>query len=156
MERISDHITYQEAIKSQTGVRLGIVNQPSEVELANMIHVGKTIFDPVREFVGGALFVSSFFRCEALNSAIGGSSTSQHRSGEAVDVDAQVYGGKTNKEIFDFIRLNLEFDQLIWEFGTEEEPDWVHVSKQRLGQNRGEILVAYKRNGWTKYKPWNG
>lgn len=140
---ISEFINYAEAIKSQTAERLGINNIPGTAELRAMKHVAVNIFDRVRLFVGGPLFVSSFFRCLALNLAIGGSKTSQHMKGEAIDIDAHVYGRKTNKEVFDFIRGTLEFDQLIWEFGTTTEPAWVHVSLKQSG-NRREVLRAYR------------
>lgn len=116
-----------------------------------MKYVATAIFDPTREFVGGPLYVSSFFRCEALNTAIGGSRTSDHRFGRAIDIDADPYGGKTNKQVFDFIRENLEFDQLIWEFGTDTNPAWVHVGKRKSG-NRGQVLRAFRdERGRTKY-----
>lgn len=154
MTRISKYISYAEAIKSQTATRLGISNVPGEQELKAMRNIGTRLFDRVREFVGGPLFVSSFFRCYLLNHAIGGSELSQHRKGEAIDIDAHPYGGKTNAEIFDFIRNELEFDQLIWEFGSTSEPDWVHVSLKLSGKNRKQVLRAYKVNGFTRYEPF--
>ena len=71
--------------------------------------------------------------------------------GQALDLDAHIFGGVTNREIFDYIKDNLEFDQLIFEFGTEEEPDWVHVSYNK-GNNRKQVLRAIRENGKTKYK----
>ena len=158
MVKLSQYVSLEEAIKSQMATRMGIRNEPSEVELAAMRYVASSLFDPVRAFVGGALAVSSFFRCAALNNSIGGSATSQHCKGQAIDIDADVYGVKRegnhvlnpNRMIFNFIRDNLEFDQLIWEFGTTENPDWVHVSKTR-GANRGQVLRAYRENGKTHY-----
>jgi len=155
-EQISKYVTWKEATKSQTAVRLQLDNTPKNPShILNMRHVAETIFDPVREFNGGPLYVSSFYRSIELNEAIGGSPRSQHCKGEAIDLDADVYGGKTNQEIFEFIRDNLDFDQLIHEFGEEENPAWVHVScKYDTQQNRGSILRAYKENGVTKYKKW--
>jgi hypothetical protein len=157
MKDISNHISYQEAVKSQAAERLGINNTPNEEQLRNMQFVGKTVFDLVRQFVGGILFISSFFRSKVLNAALGGSETSDHCNGCAIDIDADVYNtnGVTNKDIFYFILDHLHFDQLIWEFGTDENPAWVHVSKRRLGQNRRQVLRAYRdKNNRVHYRPF--
>jgi hypothetical protein len=97
------------------------------------------------------IFIASGFRCENLNTLVGGSKTSQHRLGEALDIDADNYGGITNKQIFDYIKTNLHFDQLIWEFGTNENPEWVHVSYKPKG-NRNSVLKAKKVGGKTIYE----
>src|SRR5690606_41828148 len=144
---ISKYITYKEATKSQTATRLGIDNKPTEDHLAAMKHVASEVFDKVRAHFGVPLGVSSFYRGPELNKAIGGSKTSQHMKGEAIDIDADMYGGVTNKEIFDYIRENLTVDQMIWEFGTDDDPAWVHVSLRRDGKKRGQILTAYKETG---------
>lgn len=100
--------------------------------------VAETCFEPIRNHFGIPLPVSSFFRCEALNKAIGGSKTSQHCKGEAIDMDAD--GSPiTNKQIFDWAKANLKFDQLIWEYGTSENPAWVHISFSKHG-NRNQVL----------------
>ena len=101
-------------------------------------------------WVGGAIKVTSFFRSEKLNQAIGGSVSSQHCQGRAIDID-DVYGYKTNAEMFNYIKNNLDFDNLIWEFGTDDNPDWVHVSYVSNERNRGQVLRAIKENGKTKY-----
>lgn len=145
---ISKYISYKEATKSQTATRLGIDNKPTEDHLAAMKHVAREVFDKVRAHFGVPLGVSSFYRGPELNKAIGGSKTSQHMKGEAIDIDADMYGGVTNKEIFDYIKDNLTFDQLINEFNYS----WVHVSLRRDGKNRGQVLEAYSENGKTKYK----
>lgn len=152
MSKISTYVSYAEAIKSQTAERKGIVNTPTTEALENMKHVAKNVFDKVRRHLGVPLIVSSFFRSPELNKAIGGSSTSQHMKGEAIDIDHP----KLNKKIFDYIRKNLVFDQLINEFPDENGvPSWVHVSLKREGENRGEVLIAYSENGKTKYKPYD-
>lgn len=138
MDRISKYISYKEATHSQTAVRRKIDNKPSPTELENMKYVATQIFDKVREHFGIPLTVSSFYRCAALNTAVGGSKTSQHMTGQAIDIDADG-SSITNAEIFDYIKNNFEFDQLIWEFGTPLEPAWVHVSLKRTG-NRKQIL----------------
>lgn len=148
--RISKYVSYEEAVKSQTAERKGINNQPDTEQTENMKYVAKNVFDKVREHLGVPLFVSSFFRCPQLNKAIGGSPTSQHCKGEAIDIDHP----KLNKKVFDYIRKNLTFDQLIWEFGDETSPAWVHVSLTK-DHNRMQVLIAYKDDkGKTKYKPY--
>jgi uncharacterized protein YcbK (DUF882 family) len=135
---ISQYISYTEATISQTAVRNKIDNTPNKEELDAMKHVASQVFDKVREHFGKPLKVSSFFRCSKLNKAVGGSSTSQHMKGEAIDI--QGLSGIKNSEIFDYIKNNLEYDQLIWEFGNSKEPAWVHVSLKLKGKNRKQIL----------------
>jgi hypothetical protein len=150
MTRISKHISYKEATRSITAIRLGIDNKPFEYELGNMKAVAENIFEPLRKWVGGAIKVTSFFRSEKLNQAIGGSVSSQHCQGRAIDID-DVYGHKTNAEMFEYIKDNLDFDTIIWEFGTDDNPAWIHVSYVSNERNRGRVLKAIKENGKTKY-----
>lgn len=152
MNKISKHISYAEATKSSTAIRLGIDNTPNDEQLANMKLVAEEVFEPVRAFVGKPLSVNSFFRNEATNQAIGGSSRSQHCKGQAIDIDGDAYG-VDNKLIFDFIRAEVLFDQLIWEFGTDKQPAWIHVSRVKDG-NRRQVLQAKKIDGKTKYVPF--
>lgn len=147
--RISKNISYNEAIKSQTAVRHGLDNTPNKEQLKAMKLVANKIFQPVREEYGVPIFVSSFFRAPKVNVKAGGSATSSHPKGEAIDMDADVYGEVTNSEIFHYIKDNLEFDQLIWEYGDGENPAWVHASYSADG-NRNQILIIYKENGKTK------
>ena len=150
MEKISKHISYKEGTRSITALRKGINNIPNDYELANMELIAAKIFEPLREWVGGPIKINSFFRCEELNTAIGGSSNSQHCQGRAIDID-DTYGHKTNAEMFEYIRTNLNFDQIIWEFGTDTNPDWVHVSYVSEEQNRNRCLKASRENGKTVY-----
>ena len=150
--KVSDYVTFGEAIKSQTAERLGIDNYPDIETFSRMRNVATNIFDPVRKFIGGPLGVSSFYRSIDLNIAIGGSATSQHITGEAIDIDCDMFSVSTNKNVFDFIRAELEFDQLIWEFGTNENPAWVHVSLSFNAKNRRQVLRAYRCNKKTKYE----
>ena len=149
--KLTENLSLAEVIKSGTAKRLGIDNKPTPEHLANLLLVAEYVFQPIREHFGKPLYVSSGYRSEALNKAIKGSSRSQHCKGEALDLDAQVYGGFTNKELFDYIKDNLVFDQMIWEFGTDEEPDWVHVSYKK-GKNRGEILRVERIDGKNQYR----
>ena len=151
MNRISKHITYKEATRSVTALRLGIENKPSEYELQNMELIAEKVFEPLREAVNGPIKINSFYRSEELNKAIGGSSRSQHCQGRAIDID-DVYGYVSNSYMYYYIKDNLDFDQLIWEFGTDTEPDWVHVSYVDSDSNRKRCLLAYKEKGKTKYK----
>ena len=95
---ISEHITYSESIKSSTAIRKGIENIPTEYQMQNMSQVADKVFEPLREWVGGPIKVTSFFRCEELNKAIGGSSRSQHCEGRAIDVD-DIYNYKSNARV---------------------------------------------------------
>jgi zinc D-Ala-D-Ala carboxypeptidase len=155
MEKISKYLSYKEAIKSPTALRLGINNEPNPEQLENMKYVAKEIFDPVRDFIGGPLAATSFFRSKELNDAVPGSSkTSQHMSGEAVDLDTDVYGVGRNIDVFNYIRNNLIFDQVINEYPDKfGNPSWVHVSKRRTG-NRGEVLVKLK-DRYIKYSDYS-
>ena len=148
---ISEHITYNESIKSSTAIRKGIENIPTEYELQNMGLVAEKVFEPLREWVKGPIKITSFFRSEELNKTIGGSSKSQHCEGRAIDVD-DIYNYKSNAEMFYFIKNNLNFDQLIWEYGNSHNPDWVHLSFISETQNRQRVLQAFRVNNKTEYK----
>ena len=150
MSKISKHITLREGIESFTAKRKGIENIPSEYELTNMVGVAENVFEPLRKWVNGAIKINSFYRSPELNKAIGGSSKSQHCQGRAIDID-DVYGHKTNAEMYNYIKNNLDFDQLIWEFGTDENPDWVHVSYVSNDENRRRCLKASREGGKTVY-----
>lgn len=149
--KISEHISYKEATRSVTALRLGIDNTPNEYQLQNMEIIAKNVFEPLRKAVGGAIKINSFFRCEDLNKAIGGSSRSQHCQGRAIDVDDN-YGYMSNNDMYNYIKENLDFDQLIFEFPDENgNASWIHVSYIDADSNRKRCLKAVKENGKTKY-----
>ena len=148
---ISKHISYREGVYSTTATRLGIDNTPNDEQLENMELVAEEVFEPLRAYVGGPIKINSFFRSPKLNTAIGGSSKSQHCKGQAIDID-DTFGRATNAEMYHFIKKHLDFDQMIWEFGDEDNPDWVHVSYVSSDKNRNRCLQAYKEKGKTKYK----
>ena len=150
MENISKHISYHEGTYSQTGVRRNLDNTPNEDQLKCMKEVSENLFEPLREWVGGPIKINSFFRGEPVNTAIGGSRKSQHMKGQAIDID-DTFGHKTNAEMYHYIKDNLDFDQMIWEFGNDDNPNWVHVSYVSPEKNRNVCLKAYKKNGRTKY-----
>jgi zinc D-Ala-D-Ala carboxypeptidase len=150
--KLSKNLTLKEVTKSDTANRLGIDNTPEDFDIKNLRAIAEEVFQPLRDHFGVPLFVSSGFRSKKLNKAIGGSKYSQHMVGEALDIDADVYGSVTNRELFMFIKENLIFDQLIWEFGDDDTPDWVHVSYKEKGQNRKQVKRAYRDSKGVYYK----
>jgi hypothetical protein len=146
MKRISKHISYKEATGSNYAKQYGIKNKPNDEQIENMQLLAEKVFEPLREWVDAPIRVNSMFRCEKLNSGIGGSSTSSHLKGEAMDITSM--GGKSNLEMFHYIRTELDFDQLIWEFGAE--PKWLHVSYNK-DKNRKQVLVTKKRGVYYTY-----
>ncbi len=153
MPRLSKHLNLAEVIRSDTAKRLGIDNTPTAEHTANLAALAVAIFEPLREHFGAPIYISSGYRSKALNDATpGASATSQHSSGEALDLDQDgKRNGVTNQMVFDYIRANLPFDQLIWEFGDDRNPDWVHVSYSRT-RKRGQVLRAVREGGKAVYK----
>ena len=147
---ISKHISDKEGTRSVTALRLNIDNQPSTYEKQNMELIAKKVFEPLRQHVNGPIKINSFYRSIELNKAIGGSSKSQHCEGRAMDID-DTYGYMSNADMYNYIKNNLDYDQLIWEFGNDKNPDWVHVSYVDADTNRKRCLKAIRENGKTKY-----
>lgn len=148
--QLSKNLSLAEMIRSESAKRKGISNMPTEEHLANMKKLATNVFQPIREYFNVPIHISSGYRSLELNKAIKGSKTSQHCTGEAIDIDMD--GTKvTNKQVFDYIKNNIVFDQMIWEFGTDLNPDWVHVSYESTGKQRKQILKAIKKNGKTSY-----
>jgi zinc D-Ala-D-Ala carboxypeptidase len=153
--QLSKNLSLLEMTNSQTAKRLGISNQPTEAHLASMKVLAENIFQPIRKHFTKPIWISSGYRSEALNKAVGGSATSQHSKGEAIDIDMDGHKGPTNAEVFNYIKENLNFDQLIWEFGSKTSPDWVHVSYKKGGPQRKQILRAVRNStGKTIYENW--
>ena len=148
--KISKHISWKEGTFSRTALRRGLDNTPDKKQLQCMKEVAEAVFEPLREWVGGPIKINSFFRGEPVNTAIGGSKTSQHMKGQAIDID-DTFGHKTNAEMYHYIKDNLDFDQLIWEFGDDKNPNWVHVSYVSHRPNRKRLTIAKKINGRTRY-----
>ena len=149
---LSKNLTLDEVTQSPTQKRLGINNIPSPKEIANLKLLAEKIFQPIREHFGCPILISSGYRSKELNKVIGGSETSQHCKGEALDLDIDGFKlNITNKDIFNFIKSNLSFDQLIWEYGTDLNPEWIHVSYSSTGKQRGEVLRCNKINGKPNY-----
>jgi hypothetical protein len=151
--KLSKHLDLSEVIRSDSAKRNGISNMPTGEHIANFMLLAEKIFEPIREHFGVPIHISSGYRSKELNAKIGGSATSQHCKGQAVDIDMDnSTNGVTNADVFNYIKDNLPFDQLIWEFGNEDNCDWVHVSYVPNG--RKQILKAFKMNGATKYFPY--
>ena len=148
---ISKHISYKEGVYSITATRRGIDNTPDDDQLHFMEIIAENVFEPLRQHVGGPIKINSFFRCVELNKAIGGSATSQHCKGQAIDID-DTFGVMSNAEMYSWVKDNLDFDQMIWEFGDDNNPNWVHISYVSPDKNRNRCLKAYKENKKTKYK----
>jgi hypothetical protein len=151
MVQISEHISYDEATNSPTAEAKGISNEPTLEHLKAMRLVAVNCFEPARKYFNVPLHINSFYRGKELNEAVKGSATSQHCKGEAIDIDGK--GKVKNSALFNFIKANVTFSQLIAEFPVNGEPSWVHVSYSASG-NKGEILIAIKENGKTKYLPY--
>jgi hypothetical protein len=153
--QLSEHLSLAEVTRSESAKRKGISNMPTPAHIENFKLLAENIFEPIRKHFGKPIHISSGYRSDALNKAIGGSKTSQHCTGEAIDIDMDgSANGITNKMVFDYIKDNLNFDQLIWEFGTASNPDWVHVSYESTGKQRKQVLRAVKSGGATSYVPY--
>jgi hypothetical protein len=132
--KISEHISYNEATNSATAIRNGIDNTPSPDALVSMKRIAEVCFEPLRKWYGKPIRINSFYRSPELNVKVGGSKTSQHCKGEAIDMSA---GSKEeNKKLFDWCKANLIFDQLIDEY----DYSWIHISF-RIRDNRNQVLV---------------
>ncbi len=150
--KISTHLNLAEVTRSDSAKRHGIDNTPTAEHLENFKLLAEKVFEPIRLHFKEPIFISSGYRSKALNDFIGGSASSQHCKGQAIDIDMDgSKGGVTNKMVFDFIKSRLDFDQLIWEFGTDANPDWVHVSYVKIG-NRKQKLKAVRVGGKTMYQ----
>jgi zinc D-Ala-D-Ala carboxypeptidase len=160
--QLSKNLELSEVTRSETAKRKGISNMPTPEHIENFKKLAENVFQPIREHFGVPIRISSGYRSEALNKAIGGAgkvingkyvASSQHCKGEAIDIDMDG-SSITNKQVFDFIKEKLNFDQLIWEFGTSTNPDWVHVSYDSEGKQRKQILKAVKQGSSTSYVPY--
>ena len=150
--KLSAHFALAEFTRSESAKRHGVSNEPTAEHLENLKVLCEKVLEPIR-IKFGPINISSGYRSKSLNHYIGGSLKSQHCEAKAADIDQDGMGGATNTEIFNFIKDSLDFDQLIWEFGDNNKPDWVHVSYNK-GANRKQVLRALKVNGKTVYAPY--
>jgi len=139
---LSKHVTLKEFQASGLATLRNLNNEMSESQIASAKLLCENVFEPLRLYLNTPIKISSGFRSVQLNKMIGGSATSQHTKGEAMDLQINAKG-------FNFIKDKLEFDQLIWEFGNDEQPSWVHVSFS--SRNRKQVLKASKKNGKIIY-----
>lgn len=138
---ISKHISLSEATKSQLAIRKGIDNTPGPKHIEAMKLVANMCFEPLRVWYGKPIGITSFYRSSALNRALKGSRRSQHMLGQAIDIDADVFNnGITNRDIYKWLVNNVDYDQIIWEFGDDKNPAWVHISYVAKGKNRRQQL----------------
>jgi hypothetical protein len=153
--KLSEHLDLSEVVRSESAKRKGISNMPTAEHTANFKILAEKVFEPIREHFRCPIHISSGYRSKELNAAIGGSATSEHCSGQAIDIDMDgTPNGVTNRMVFDYIKDNLDFNQLIFEFGDAQNPDWVHVSYSATGNQRKQILRASRVNGKTTYSPY--
>ena len=130
--KLSKNFILQEFLVTNTGLS----NQLTSEALVNIEYLVKNLLQPLRDAYGKPIKINSGYRSVAVNKAVGGSTNSQHTKGQAVDILSD-----DNKALFDLIKNNFEFDQLIWEYGTDKQPAWVHVSIKKTG-NRKQIMRA--------------
>lgn len=136
MERISKHISWEEGKVSQTAARMGIDNTPDAETVKRMKLVAEKCFEPIREHYGKPITITSFYRSWELNGNVKGSSkTSQHPQGEAID-----FVTEDMKGLIEWIRKNIEYDQLIYEYGDDNSPAWIHISYTEQRPNRQQTL----------------
>ena len=155
MSKISEHLELSEVIRSEQAKRMGVSNMPTAEHIENFKKLAENVFEKIRNNFRVPIHISSGYRSVELNKAIKGSSTSQHCRGEAIDIDMDGSpNGVTNKMVFDYIYKNLDYDQLIWEFGTSENPDWVHVSYSSTGKQRKQTLKAIRGASGTSYQQY--
>lgn len=149
--QLTKNFSLIELTSSETAVRKGIDNTPTQLVVTNLKELCENVMQPLRDWYGKPINITSGYRSPKLNKAIGGSTTSEHCFGQAIDFTLPV---EDYKPVFEFIRTKLEYSQLIWEMGNDTAPQWIHVSF-RLGNNRKQVLKAYKNAiGQTKYKPY--
>jgi len=150
--KLSEHLDLSEVTRSNEAKRKGISNLPTPEHIENFKKLAENIFEPIRKHFGVPIMISSGYRSKELNKAIGGATTSQHLLGQAIDIDMDgTPNGVTNKMVFDYIKANLNFDQLINEF----DYSWVHVSYNPTGKQRKQVLRATKIGGKTAYQPYS-
>ena len=153
MTQLTEHFKLEEMTVSPTAKKLGLSNTPTAEHIENMRYCCEKILEPVRTKFG-PVTINSSYRAPAVNKAVGGSKTSQHVNGQAIDFEVK---GVDNKTVADWVADNLEFDQVILEFYTKGDANsgWVHASIKKEGGNRKQKLIAKKDGKSTKYLPTN-
>ena len=153
--KLSKNLSLDEVIYSQTALRRDIDNTPTKEHVKNLKYVAEKVFQPIREHFGVPIYVSSGYRSKDLNEAIGGSPRSFHSHGMALDLDQDGRNkGVSNADVFYFIKDNLQFTELIWEFGDDNNPNWVHVAIAPGREEEKNTKIAKKVNNKTVYEKW--
>lgn len=143
------YFTITELCKSDVAESKHLQNLPTAKQEQALVSLINNTLDPARESLGFPVQVTSGFRSVPVNRAVGGASNSQHTKGQAADLVC-----RNNAALFEVIRKQKHFDQLIWEYGSPMQPAWVHVSFVSEEKNRGQVLRAVKINGRTNYIPY--
>lgn len=150
---IGKYTTIEKLTKSQMAERHQIDNQPDAIQLANLKLLIEKVYDPLCNHFNRAIPISSGFRSKSLNSVIGGAKNSQHATGQAIDLDCDGDGTPiTNNAVFYWLYNNVDFDQIIWEYGNDITPAWVHVSFNEAG-NRRQVLKIKKGGNYENFQP---
>lgn len=149
--KLSKNFSLAEFTESNTAIRNGIDNNPTAEHIHNLVDLCENVLQPLRDRIGSSIRVTSGYRSEALNKAIGGSKTSDHSHGRAADIKLVINGVNISDELYHGIKaMGVPFKQLIWEFGDDDTPQWVHIAFDK-DNNKMQCLKAYKENGKTKY-----
>lgn len=150
---IGKYTTLEKLCKSQAAERHGIDNQPDAIQLHNLKLLIEKVYDPLCDHFQRAIPISSGFRHPIVNSIIGGAKNSQHATGQAIDLDCDGDGTPiTNNAVFYWLYNNVDFDQIIWEYGNDITPSWVHVSFNEAG-NRRQVLKIKKGGHYEIFQP---
>ena len=153
--KLTANISLDELIKSQVAERKGINNNPSPMQIENLKALAVNILQPIRSQFDKPLIISSGFRCAQLCLEIGSSINSEHcADNKSAAADFEI-PGIDNKELAEWIKSNLEYNQLILEFYREGEPSsgWVHCSYS-TDLNKKQSLIAYRQDNKVQYRPW--
>lgn len=154
MTKIGQFTTLDRVCRSTTATRLGLENNPGPKQLQAIHLLAEKIYDPLCQHFGRAIPFTSWFRSKAVNAVIGGSANSQHTRGEAVDLDMDLVGGPiTNSALFYYIFNRLDFDHLIWEFGNDQNPAWVHVSYSPTHNRKQVLRIKSRESGYESFTP---
>ena len=149
--QLSKNFSLAEFTESNTATRNGIDNNPSAEHIHNLVELCENVLQPLRDRIGSSIRVTSGYRSEALNNAIGGSKTSDHSHGRAADIKLVINGVNISEELYHGIKaMGVPFKQLIWEFGDDDTPQWVHIAFDK-DNNKMQCLKAYSEDGSTKY-----
>ena len=154
--KLSKNLSLSEVTKSNTAMRRGIDNNPTEAHIENLKYVAEKVFQPIRNHFGVPIYISSGYRSQTLNEAIGGSPRSFHSHGMALDLDQDGRNrGVNNADVFYYIKENLPYTELIWEFGDDKNPNWVHVAIAKGREDEKNTKIAKKVDNRTTYSKFD-